>query len=104
MGHETDWSSVIDDHAPPAEIIQTIADAMDADTYTREGKAVPDHRTRLAAAQTLLMHRRGRPAEAPEPKPVGDRKAGMADLLALLDDPEVVARIEAIKAKRGGKD
>jgi hypothetical protein len=68
MATETDWSAVIDEHAPPEDIIKALAAALDADTYTRDGRPVADHRTRLAAAQTLLLHRRGRPAEAPEPK------------------------------------
>lgn len=80
MDSDTDWSSVIDKHAPPSDIIQTIAEAMDADTYTREGKSVPDHRTRLAAAQTLLLHRRGKPAEAPENIPPKPQGSAIADL------------------------
>lgn len=98
MPTETDWPSIIDEHAPPEEIIKALAAAMDADTYTREGKAVPDHRTRLAAAQTLLLHRRGKPSEAPGPKDDGGDKGG-SDLLSLLSDPEYAAKVEAALAK-----
>lgn len=102
MAIETDWSEVIDQHAPPEDIIKALADALDADTYTREGKVVPDHRTRLAAAQTLLMHRRGRPTEAPEPKRNGG-DAGGKDLLELLSDPEYAAKVEAALAAAKAK-
>lgn len=99
MSNETDWTAIINEEAPPRTVIRAIAEAMDADTYTREGKAVPDHRTRLAAAQTLVLHSRGRPAEAPETKPISDRKSGLADLMELLDDPEIAQRVAEKIAK-----
>lgn len=104
MGADIDWAAELDKAATPNRVCSALARALDAQTVGKDGNPTPDYRTQLQAALGYLAHRRGRPAEAPEPKPSSDRKAGMADLLALLEDPEVVARIEEIKARQAGND
>jgi hypothetical protein len=100
---EIDWSGIIDEAIAPEKLIETIAEAaLHADTYTKGEAVVADYRTRLAAAQTLLLHRRGRPAEAPEPK--RDAGGGGTDLLDLLQNPEYAAKVRAVlDAVEGGK-
>lgn len=104
---DVNWAEIIDAEMEPQEIIRTIAQAaLNAENYTKGEAVVPDYRTRLAAAQTLLMHRRGKPSEAPADPKAGSEEAGKADLLSLLEDPEYAARVEAALAaakKRRGK-
>jgi len=102
---KTDWESIIDAAVPPEKIIETLADAMlHADNYTKGEAVVPDYRTRLQAAQTLLLHRRGKPSEAPEPKP--DKEGGTRSVTDLSDDAlnGIMATLAAEQKRRAGKD
>jgi hypothetical protein len=101
--NEAKWEEIIDAAISPEKLIGTIADAaLHADTYTRSEAVVPDYRTRLQASQTLLLHRRGRPSEAPEPK--RDTGGGGTDFIDLLRDPEYRAKVKMLLAEvEGGK-
>jgi len=71
MSKDVDWAGIIDAQIPPEDMIAGLVDiARNATTFTAKGEAViPDRKTRLTAFQALMLHRRGRPSEAPAPPP-----------------------------------
>lgn len=59
-------SEALESELAPALIARAIAGALTADAVTKSGARIPDHRTRLAAAELALNYLVGRPAQRTE--------------------------------------
>ena len=88
--------------APPDRIARTLSDALSADQVSRSGAVLPDHKTRIAAAQLLLNYSVGRPVERIESISVNldaDSSIGLAERLAnspalLKSLKEIISKVE----------
>jgi hypothetical protein len=101
---DIDWAAELDAAAPPDRVCEALARALNAITVGKDGNPIPDYRTQLQAALGFLAHRRGRPAEAPEPKP--DEKGVTRSVTDLSDDAlaGIMATLGAEQKRRAGKD
>lgn len=103
MANDIDLASIIDRIAPMERIITALGNALEAETWTREGNNVPDHRTRTAAAQALMAYRLGRPGEAPEPKaPAPTQTAANEDLRAVIRRSPSMRKMLGVVLDEGG--
>ena len=87
---------MIDEVIPPKEIVQKLAEtARSAVCLGRTEASIIDYKTRLAALQTLLLHRRGRPAEAAEtaPEDNGGSRTREQVLADLRSNPDALAAL-----------
>jgi len=70
--------------APESRIASVLSAAMAAEIVNRDGTRTPDHRTRLAAAETALAYRFGLPVRREESVVVNldaDQSLGLEDRL-----------------------
>lgn len=56
----------LEEEIPESRIARVLSDAMAADIVNRDGSRGPDHKTRLAAAETALAYRIGLPVRREE--------------------------------------
>lgn len=93
-------AEVIDREAPTERIIQTLADALAADTVNRDGSRSADHRQRVIAALALLEYRVGRPVTRSEVVTVAlDADAALDIDARLAKSPALLANLEAAVAR-----
>ncbi|MCB1130172.1 MAG: hypothetical protein KDN05_03525 [Verrucomicrobiae bacterium] len=70
----------LEEEIPEARIARVLSDAMAADLVNRDGSRGPDHKTRLAAAETALAYRVGLPIRREESVVVNVDPAGSDDI------------------------
>lgn len=102
--HAQEWTDALLNGTDKSRVVATLMEALTAYTLDKGGNPVPDHRTRVTAANLLLMHGRGKPQEAPEVKT--DEGQGTRSVTDLSDDAlnGIMATLAAEQKRRAGKD
>jgi len=78
-------AKVLADEIPESRIVEALSNALTAELVNRDGTRSPDHKTRLAAAETALAYRHGLPVRREETLLVhadADSTVGLKERLA----------------------